>query len=221
MASGTTRLRRKENRRARKSGKLHAGSTANWRNSLSPATAFAQRRRADGTWVEPSDLYHFGTTGGWAGPGFLEGTPWIYTWFVPHDVPGLVQTLGADRFNQRLEEGFLAHHVDLTNEPNLQAPWLFNYSGRPWLSQKYGRSVFSTVFDTSPLNGWPGEEDEGLFAFVGHPKGEAGEGGIEVFDALARRGRGEALDRRGGQCLLFFRHRLTAFRFGVTRGNTK
>ncbi len=52
-------------------------------------------------------------------------------------------------------------YVDLTNEPNLQAPWLFNYSGMPQLTQKYARSVFSQVFDSSPLNGWPGEEDEG------------------------------------------------------------
>ena len=133
----------------------------NWKNSLSPVTAFAQRRRADGSWVEPNDLYHFGTTGGWTGPGFLEGTPWIYSWFVPQDVPGLVRVVGEDRFNQRLEEGFREKHVDLTNEPNLQAPWLFNFSGKPWLTQRYARYVFSDVFDTSPLNGWPGEEDEG------------------------------------------------------------
>jgi predicted alpha-1,2-mannosidase len=134
---------------------------ANWRNSLSPATAYAQRRRAGGSWVEPNDLQLFGTTGGWSGPGFLEGTPWIYSWFVPQDVPALVATVGKDRFNQRLQEGFDKRYVDLTNEPNLQAPWLFNYSGMPWLTQRYARDVFSRVFDTSPLNGWPGEEDEG------------------------------------------------------------
>jgi putative alpha-1,2-mannosidase len=69
--------------------------------------------------------------------------------------------MGRNRFNQRLEEGFEKQYVDLTNEPNLQAPWLFNYSGKPSLAQKYARFAFSDVFDTSPLNGWPGEEDEG------------------------------------------------------------
>ncbi len=140
---------------------MFAQRSENWRNILAPATHYAQRRRADGTWVEPNDLYHFGTTGGWAGPGFLEGTPWIYSWFVPQNVPGLINLLGRDTFNTRLEQGFRDNHVDLTNEPNLQAPWLFNYSGRPWLTQKYARDVFARVFDTSPLNGWPGEEDEG------------------------------------------------------------
>ncbi|WP_161557688.1 GH92 family glycosyl hydrolase [Acidisarcina polymorpha] len=140
---------------------LFTKRAANWRNSLSPATLYAQRRRADGSWVEPNDLQHFGTTGGWSGPGFLEGTAWIYSWFVPQDVPALVAAVGTDRFNQRLEEGFDKHYVDLTNEPDLQAPWLFNYSGKPWFTQRYARDVFSRVFDTSPLNGWPGEEDEG------------------------------------------------------------
>ena len=140
---------------------LFSKRSQNWHNSFNPATGYPQRRHADGAWASPADPHLFGTTGGWSGPGFLEGTAWIYTWFVPQDVPALVQTLGRDRFNQRLEEGFQKNFVDLTNEPNLQAPWLFNYSGRPDLTQKYARDVFSRVFDTSPLNGWPGEEDEG------------------------------------------------------------
>ena len=140
---------------------MFSKQSENWRNSFSPATAWAQRRHADGSWVEPNDINLFGTTGGWNGPGFVEGTPWIYSWFVPQNVPGLVDLMGKVRFNQRLEEGFEKQYVDLTNEPNLQAPWLFNYSGRPSLAQKYARKVFSEVFDTSPLTGWPGEEDEG------------------------------------------------------------
>jgi len=140
---------------------LFGKRSENWRNSFSPTTAYAQRRHADGSWVEPNDIHRFGTTGGWNGPGFVEGTPWIYSWFVPQNLKGLVDVVGKEQFNQRLEEGFEKQYVDLTNEPNLQAPWLFNYSGRPDLAQKYARSVFSEVFDTSPLNGWPGEEDEG------------------------------------------------------------
>jgi predicted alpha-1,2-mannosidase len=141
---------------------MFANRSGNWKNAMSPSSGYAQRRRADGSWVEPNDVHRFGTNGGWNGPGFVEGTPWIYTWFVPQDVNGLVDKLGAKQFNERLQEGFEKKYVDLTNEPNLQAPWLFNYSGKPWLTQKYARSVFSEVFDTSPLNGWPGEEDEGM-----------------------------------------------------------
>lgn len=140
---------------------LFARRSENWRNSFSPTSAWAQRRHSDGSWVEPNDIHRFGTSGGWNGPGFVEGTPWIYSWFVPQNVNGLISTIGKERFNQRLQEGFEKGYVDLTNEPNLQTPWLFNYSGEPALAQKYARSVFSRIFDTSPLNGWPGEEDEG------------------------------------------------------------
>jgi predicted alpha-1,2-mannosidase len=140
--------------------KMFEKRSGNWRNSLGHE-GYAQRRHADGSWIEPNDLFHFGTGGAWTGPGFIEGTAWIYSWFVPQDVPALVKAVGRDRFNQRLEEGFKKKYVDLTNEPNLQAPWLFNYSGRPDLTQRYAREVFSRIFDTSPLTGWPGEEDEG------------------------------------------------------------
>jgi predicted alpha-1,2-mannosidase len=132
-----------------------------WRNVLDPKTGFVRRRHADGRWLEPFDPFRFGTEGGWNGPGYVEGNAWLYTFFVPHDVPGLVAALGADEFNRRLEEGFEQGHVDLGNQPNLQAPILFNYSGRPWLAQKHAREVLARMFDATPLRGWAGEEDEG------------------------------------------------------------
>ena len=51
--------------------------------------------------------------------------------------------------------------LTLGNEPNMQAPFLFNYSGKPWLTQKYSRQVMRDMYNTSPLSGWIGEEDEG------------------------------------------------------------
>lgn len=133
----------------------------NYTNAFDPQVKSMRRRHADGLWVEPFEPFHFGTEGGWNGPGFVEGTPWVYTWFVPQDVPGLVKLLGADEFNQRLETGFAKGYVDLGNQTNLQAPFLFNYSGRPWLTQKYSRKVLRDYFEQSPERGWVGEEDEG------------------------------------------------------------
>ena len=137
------------------------GRSQNYRNVFDPQVGYIRRRHADGSWVEPFDPFHFGTEGGWNGPGFVEGTAWIYTWFVPHDLPGLVKLLGADKFNSRLEEGFARGYVDLGNQPNLQAPFLFNYSGKPWLTQKYSRKVLRDYYELSPYTGWVGEEDEG------------------------------------------------------------
>jgi predicted alpha-1,2-mannosidase len=138
----------------------------NYRNSIDPRIGYARRRHADGSWVEPFDRFHFGTEGGWNGPGFVEEDAWIYTLFVPQDPRGLVGLIGADEFNRRLEEGFEKGYVDLTNEPNLQAPFLFNYSGKPWLTQKYSRECAEKLYNTSPLSGWVGEEDEGQLSAV-------------------------------------------------------
>lgn len=133
----------------------------NYRHVYDSSTGYVRRKHSDGRWVEPFDPFAFGTVGGWNGPGFMEGTAWIYTFFVPHDLAGLIALMGRNRFNGRLEEGFTKHFVDLGNEPNLQAPFLFNYSGRPWRTQYYSRFVMDHYYDNSPYTGWVGEEDEG------------------------------------------------------------
>lgn len=133
----------------------------NYHNVFDPETGYVRRKHKDGKWVEPFNPFQGGTVGGWNGPGYMEGNAWVYTFFVPHDVPGLINLLGKDQFNARLEEGFEKDYVDLSNEPNLQAPFLFNYSGKPWLTQKYTKYVMDSLFNTSPLTGWKGEEDEG------------------------------------------------------------
>jgi putative alpha-1,2-mannosidase len=89
--------------------------------------------------------------------------------------------MGKDLFNQRLEEGFeksvqhnfAAHafdrHQDIAfeyyinhgNEGNMQASFLFNYSGKPWLTQKYSRAILEKFYGNTPYHGWEGDEDEG------------------------------------------------------------
>ncbi len=133
----------------------------NYRNVFDSSSGFVRRKHKDGHWVEPFDLFAFGTQGGWNGPGFMEGTAWIYSFFVPHDPAGMIHLMGQDKFNARLEEGFQKKYFDLGNEPSLESPFLFNYSGKPWLTQKYSRYVLDNFYDTSPYTGWVGEEDEG------------------------------------------------------------
>ena len=61
-------------------------------------------RRADGTWYEP-----FAPTGDRATAeyGFVEGNAAVYSWFVPHDLPGLIELFGGrEKFITRLDEQF-------------------------------------------------------------------------------------------------------------------
>jgi predicted alpha-1,2-mannosidase len=134
---------------------------ASWRRQFDPASGYARPRNADGTFVQAFDPMVYGTIGGWNGPGFVEGNAWTYSYWVPHDVPGLISLVGRDRFNARLEAGFANGDVDLANQPGLQSPFLFNTSGKPWLTQKWTRKIVADMYDTSPLRGWLGEEDEG------------------------------------------------------------
>lgn len=135
--------------------------SASYRQIFDPETKYMRRKHRDGRFVKDFDPFFFGCAGGWNGSGYMEGNAWLYSFFVPHNVPDLVRLMGQDLFNQRLEEGFAQQHVDMGNQPNLQAPFLFNYSGKPWLTQKYSRLVLDKFYDSSPYRGWQGEEDEG------------------------------------------------------------
>ncbi len=139
-----------------------------WRNVFDTGTGFARPRKANGEWISPFDPFH--------SPGFVEGNAWQYTWFVPHDVPGLVETMGRERFLARLNEAFeksaptrfnaAGERMDLYpinhgNQPSMQAAWLFNWAGKPWLSQKWTRAILDAYYGHNPADAYLGDEDQG------------------------------------------------------------
>ena len=114
------------------------GRSLQYREMYNPVTGFLQRRDRLGRW-DPG----FG--------GYTEGDKWIYLWFVPHDVQGLVDLIGgADVFDRRLDEFFAKKHYDPTNEPDLQAPFLYDYINRPWKTQHIVAETADQVFTDSP-----------------------------------------------------------------------
>jgi predicted alpha-1,2-mannosidase len=147
--------------------------SGNWRNLFHPELKYIVPRDSEGRWK--ADFNPF------SGKHFIEGNSWQYSWYVPHDVPGLIEAMGEDLFNRRLEEGFeksvshrfAAHafdraqdeapeyYVNHGNEVNMQASFLFNYSGKPWLTQKFSRAILDSYYGSTPFNGWEGDEDEG------------------------------------------------------------
>lgn len=153
--------------------KLFLKRSGNWRNQLHPELKYQVPRSADGSWK--TDFNKF------SGEGWVEGNSWQYTWYVPHDVPGLVEAIGRDTFNNRLEEGFeksrkhkfaahafdryqpipFEYYINHGNEANMQASFLFNYAGKPWLTQKYSREILDVFYGDTPYEGWGGDEDEG------------------------------------------------------------
>ncbi len=143
---------------------------ASYKNVFDPAVGFTRPRYANGSWVKRFNplVKAVGKEDDFKTKDFVEGNSWQYTWFVPHDVKGLINLLGKKEFNRRLMDGFeksrpnfVGHYINHSNQPNMQAAYLFNFSGLPWLTQKWVREIMENYYGTGPVNGYPGDEDQG------------------------------------------------------------
>lgn len=109
---------------------------------------------------------------------YCEGTAWQWTWFVPHDVEGLIELMGGkDGFTAKLDSLFTADSslegdlvsADITgligqyahgNEPSHHIIHLYNYAGQPWKTQELVDSIFQSQYRNAP-DGLSGNEDCG------------------------------------------------------------
>ena len=131
-----------------------------YRNLFNPEDRYFRPRNADGGWVpdfNPAQNEH----------GFIEGTGWDYQWLASSDMAWLVNAVGRDLFNQRLTEFFnyqipawYVQYYNPYNETDLQAPFEFNFSGKPWESQRVVRRVLDENYTGGP-DGVPGNDDCG------------------------------------------------------------
>ena len=98
-------------------------------------------------------------------PGFHEGSAWNYTFYVPHDIPGLARLMGGrQKFVNKLQHVFDAGLYDPANEPDIAYPYLFSYfKGEEWRTQKLTRELLAKHYTTQP-NGIPGNEDTGTMS---------------------------------------------------------
>ncbi|HMS09116.1 MAG TPA: GH92 family glycosyl hydrolase, partial [Pyrinomonadaceae bacterium] len=108
---------------------------------------------------------------------FTEGNSWQYSFFVPHDVPRLMELMGGrEKFAAKLDELFTTDQKlagrfqpDITgligqyahgNEPSHHIPYLYNYAGQPWKTQAYVRRIMDEFYKNAP-DGLIGNEDCG------------------------------------------------------------
>lgn len=126
----------------------------NYKNVIDSETGFARGRYADSSWVSPFDPYKMASF-------ICEGTPFHYTWYVPHDLNGLmIQMGGVDKFINRLdtlfEKGFYWHG----NEPGHHIAYLYALGGAPWKTQKWVHHILDSEYFTTP-DGLSGNDDAG------------------------------------------------------------
>jgi predicted alpha-1,2-mannosidase len=128
--------------------------SANWRNVFDPETGFVRGRYANGAWVTPFDPAKTASF-------ITEGVPWQYTFFVPHDVKGLIAASGGrKKFVTKLDGLFERNLYDQGNEPSHGVAYLYNAAGAPWKTEERVREIMRTQFGTGAA-GLPGNDDAG------------------------------------------------------------
>jgi len=111
--------------------------------------------------------------------GFQEGNAIQYTFYVPHHIDELIDLVGPEIFNTRLDSIFMLSQKSIFgggtevdafaglktvynhgNQPNLHISWLFNFSGKPYLSQKWVRAILDEFYGLEGIHGYGYGQDE-------------------------------------------------------------
>lgn len=166
--------------------KYHSRS-ANWKNLWNGAqkdvyldprgdvlqsefTGFLQPKLMDGTWryhntrtcspIHDMHSCYYDTA-----HDTYEGSPWLYSFFVPQDMVSLVSLMGGpDRFVQRLTYYHESGIAYMGNEQAFLTVFQFHYGGRPGLSSFWAHRYIPSQFNAS-INGIPGNDDCAMGAF--------------------------------------------------------
>jgi len=133
----------------------------NYKKIYDPALQSMHARDKSGQWIQWKGKTAFGQ-------GCTESNPFQQTWFVPHDIQGLIELMGLDSFVGALEELFEKTppsfgwnpYYNHSNEPVHHIAYLFAYAGKPWLTQKWVRRILSNAYHNQ-VNGICGNDDVG------------------------------------------------------------
>jgi predicted alpha-1,2-mannosidase len=142
-----------------------------WKNAFNPENGYAQMRDSKGAFLDNFDPFQSGRN-----HHYVEGNAWQLSYFVPQDVPGLAELIGKEKFTERLSWGFKASEPWRFNAPNdqywdfpvvqgnqqsMHFAFLFNWVGKPWLTQYWSRSILERYYGTGLANAYLGDEDQG------------------------------------------------------------
>lgn len=142
-----------------------------WKNAINPQNGYAHLRDSAGHFVPDFDVFQTGRN-----HHYVEGNSWQLSYFVPQDVPALISIIGEKPFVDRLEWGFKVSEPWRYNAPNdqywdypvvqgnqqsMHFAFLFNWAKKPWLTQKWSRSIIDKYYGCGTANAYLGDEDQG------------------------------------------------------------
>jgi len=157
---------------------------ANYRNLYRADKKLMWPKNTDGEWIDIDPKFD-------GGPGgrdyYDENNGYTYAWQAQHDIHGLIELMGGrEDFTANLDQLFredlgrtkyqfwakfpdatgLVGQYSMGNEPSFHIPYLYNYAGEPWKTQKRIRFLLDVWFQDN-IFGIPGDEDGGgMTAFV-------------------------------------------------------
>ncbi|MDB5125549.1 MAG: glycoside hydrolase family 92 protein [Mucilaginibacter sp.] len=163
---------------------LFAKRATNYKNLWNDDKRMFIPKDKAGNWINIDPKFD----GGLGGRDYYdENNGWTYLWQVQHDIDGLINLMGnkinfQNKLDQTFREGldrskyeFWAKFPDATglvgqysmgNEPSFHIPYLYNYAGAPWKTQKRIRFLLDVWYKDN-IFGIPGDEDGGgMSAFV-------------------------------------------------------
>lgn len=140
-----------------------------WKNVFDWNTGF-MRPKKNGGWDKPFDPKEINNN-------FTEGNSWQYSFFVPQDIPGMIEAYGGkEKFEAKLDEMFNSEskttgreQVDVTgligqyahgNEPSHHMAYLYNYIGKPEKTNEKVKYILDNFYKNTP-DGLIGNEDCG------------------------------------------------------------
>ncbi|MCG9760251.1 GH92 family glycosyl hydrolase [Pseudoalteromonas sp. Isolate6] len=144
-----------------------------YKNVFNKETGYMQGLDSKGNWDPKFDPFE----AKYMGP-YTEGNAKQYSFYVPHDVAGLIELMGGDDafearldalFDTHLSEEMIKEHEDIAglignyahgNEPSHHIAYLYNYAGKPWRTQERIRQIMDTLSSDKP-DGLAGNDDVG------------------------------------------------------------
>ncbi len=147
-----------------------------YKNIFDPSWKLMRGKDSKGKWRTPFDPHEY--INDINKRDITEGTNWQYSWFVPHDVQGLINLMGGrNYFVQKLDTLFMASGAEEVtegnddilgrigeywhgNEPSHHIAYLYDYAGMPWKTQKLVREIETKFYGNKP-NSLCGNDDCG------------------------------------------------------------
>ncbi|MCG2462842.1 GH92 family glycosyl hydrolase [Flavobacteriaceae bacterium F89] len=155
-----------------KDAKYFLNRSTGWKHLYNEQQKLIFPKNEDGEFLHSDPL---------SGNGWVEANSWQATWSVSHDIPGLSKLMGGNdtlcrNLNYAFEQaeptdfvfGYGDGYISYANQPGCSNAHVFNYAGKPWLTQYWVRKVNEQAYGgITPDKGYGGhDEDQGQMGGV-------------------------------------------------------